>query len=190
MPEIVSIYRYPVKGLSPEALTSVRVEAGETLPFDRAWAIENGPSKFDPAAPRHLPKIAFLMLMRNERLAAIGTTFDEAARTLTIRKDGKIVAEGSLETEDGRAALEAFFDTYEADELRGAARIVSAPGHAFTDTATKCLSLINLETVRDIETHAWRARPSAPLPRQPLCRGSAGLGGIWTGSARPFRPAP
>ncbi len=151
MPEIVSIYRYPVKGLSPEALASVPVEAGETLPFDRAWAIENGPSTFDPAAPRHLPKIAFLMLMRNERLAAIGTTFNEAARTLTIRKDGKIVAEGSLETEDGRASLEAFFDTYEADELRGAARIVSAPGHAFTDTAAKCLSLINLETVRDIE---------------------------------------
>ena len=151
MPEIVSIYRYPVKGLSPEALTSVRVMAGETLPFDRAWAIENGPSKFDPAAPRHLPKIAFLMLMRNERLAALQTSFDEAARKLTVRKDGRVVAEGALDTEDGRAALAAFFDAYEADELRGPARIVSARGHAFTDTATKCLSLINLETVRDIE---------------------------------------
>ncbi len=151
MPKIVSIYRYPVKGLSPEPLVSVSVEAGETLPFDRAWAIENGPSKFDPAAPKHLPKIAFLMLMRNERLAALATAFDEATRTLTIRRDGKIVAEGCLETAEGRAALEAFFKAYEADELRGAARIVSAPGHAFTDTATKCLSLINLETVRDIE---------------------------------------
>ncbi len=105
MSEIVSIYRYPVKGLSPEALASVRVEAGETLPFDRAWAIENGPSKFDPEAPQHLPKIAFLMLMRNERLAALHTSFDEAARTLTIRKGGEVVAEGSLETDDGRAAL-------------------------------------------------------------------------------------
>jgi uncharacterized protein YcbX len=151
MPKIVSIYRYPVKGLSPEPLASVPVEAGGTLPFDRAWAIENGPSKFDPAAPKHLPKIAFLMLMRNERLAALATAFDEAAHTLTIRRDGKIVAEGSLATAAGRATLEAFFDTYEADELRGRTRIVSAPGHAFTDTATKCLSLINLETVRDIE---------------------------------------
>ena len=56
MPKIVSIYRYPVKGLSPETLTSVRVEAGQTLPFDRAWAIENGPSKFDPAAPSTCPR--------------------------------------------------------------------------------------------------------------------------------------
>jgi hypothetical protein len=150
MPEIASIYRYPVKGLSPEPLSRVGVVAGETLPFDRAWAIENGPSKFDPAAPKHLPKIAFLMLMRNERLAALHTTFSEAARTLTIRKDGKIAAEGCLDTTDGRRALEAFFDAYAADELRGPARIVSAPGHAFTDTASKCLSLINLATVRDI----------------------------------------
>ncbi len=151
MAEIASIYRYPVKGLSPEPLTSVRVTAGETLPFDRAWAIENGPSKFDPAAPKHLPKIAFLMLMRNERLAALQTGFDELSRTLTIRREGTVLVEGCLETAAGRAALEAFVDAYEADELRGPTRIVSAPGHAFTDTATKCLSLINLETVRDIE---------------------------------------
>lgn len=151
MAEIVSIYRYPVKGLSPQALASVHVEAGETLPFDRAWAIENGPSGFDPAAPRHMRKIAFLMLMRNARLAALATSFDAAARTLTVRRDGEIVAEGSLESADGRRALEAFFDAYAADELRGPARIVSAPGHAFTDTASKCLSLINLATVRDIE---------------------------------------
>ena len=151
MPEIVSIYRYPVKGLSPDRLLNVRVAAGETLPFDRAWAIENGPSKFDPAAPKHLPKIAFLMLMRNERLAALRTSFDESTLRLTVRRAGAIVAEGSLESQEGRAALAAFFDAYAADELRGAARIVSAPGHAFTDTAPKCLSLINLETVRDIE---------------------------------------
>ena len=41
----------------------------QTLPADRLYAIENGPSGFDPAAPRLLPKIRFLMLMKNERLA-------------------------------------------------------------------------------------------------------------------------
>ncbi len=151
MPEIVSIYRYPVKGLSPEALASVHVQAGDTLPYDRAWAIENGPSGFNPDAPKHLPKIAFLMLMRNERLAALQTTFDDRSRTLTVRREGKVVAEGRLEAKAGRDVLEAFFEAFAADELRGPVRIVSAPGHAFTDTATRCLSLINLETVRDIE---------------------------------------
>ena len=83
---IADIFRYPVKGLSADRLERVTVRPGETLPFDRAWAIENGPSRFDPAAPAHLPKIMFLMLMRNERLAALTTQFDERARRLTFAR--------------------------------------------------------------------------------------------------------
>jgi hypothetical protein len=66
---IRSIYRYPVKGLSPEPLRRVTLAAGQTVPCDRFYAIENGPSAFDPAAPRYQPKTRYLMLMRNERLA-------------------------------------------------------------------------------------------------------------------------
>jgi uncharacterized protein YcbX len=49
--QIASIYRYPVKGLSPEPLPRVALGVGQTLPADRRYAIENGPSGFDAAAP-------------------------------------------------------------------------------------------------------------------------------------------
>ena len=150
MPAVASIYRYPVKGLSAEPMTSVNLIAGETVPFDRAWAIENGPSGFDPAAQRALPKIHFLMLMRNERLAKLDTHFDDASRTLTVRRNGAIVAEGCLDREDGRRAIEAFFDDFEADELRGPTKLLAAPGFSFSDTSAKVVSLINLATVRAI----------------------------------------
>jgi len=39
MARLESIYRYPVKGLSPESLPVVRLEAGRTLPADRKYAI-------------------------------------------------------------------------------------------------------------------------------------------------------
>ena len=45
MARLESIYRYPVKGLSPEKLVGVRLEPGQTLPADRKYAIENGPSR-------------------------------------------------------------------------------------------------------------------------------------------------
>jgi hypothetical protein len=77
IPRIHGIYRYPVKGLSPEALTGTRLAVGETLPADRLYAIENGPSGFDPAAPRYQPKQRYLMLMRNERLARLRTRYEE-----------------------------------------------------------------------------------------------------------------
>jgi hypothetical protein len=149
--QVVSLYRYPVKGLSPEAMPLLRLTAGETVPFDRAYAIENGPGRFDPDAPRYLPKTCFLMLMRNERLAALETRFDEASETLTILRDGKQVARGALGAKLGRQMLEQFFAAYMKDELKGPPRIVSAPGHSFSDVAAKCLHLVNLATVRDLE---------------------------------------
>lgn len=151
MSHVTTICRYPVKGLSPEFLTAVRLTAGQTIPFDRAWAIENGPSDFDPEAPGHVPKNAFLMLMRNERLAMLRTLFDEAGQVLSVSdRDGLLLARGALHTQAGRHELETFFEVFCHAELRGPARIVHAPSHAFTDNSVKCLSLINLETIRDI----------------------------------------
>ena len=117
-----ALYRYPVKGLTPEPLGSVTLAAGETVPFDRAWAIENGPGRFDPEAPRHLPKITFLMLMRDERLATLRCRFDEATTTLAIERDGKTVARGDLSAPLGRRMLEQFFAAYMRTALRGAPR--------------------------------------------------------------------
>jgi len=150
-PQVVSLYRYPVKGLSAEKLETVPLREGETIAWDRAYAIENGPGRFDAAAPRHLPKINFLMLMRNERLAALETRFDEESRTLTILRDGKQVARGALDAKIGRQIIEQFIAGYMKDELKGPPRIVSAPGHSFSDVAKKCLHLVNLATVRDVE---------------------------------------
>src|SRR5436305_10071186 len=116
---IQSIYRYPVKGLSPESLAQVRLEPGQTVPGDRRYAIENGPSGFDPAAPSYLPKTRFLMLMRNERLARLRTRFDDASTTLTVREGDREVARADLATPHGRAAIEDLLAAFEADELRG-----------------------------------------------------------------------
>ncbi|MGD0025399.1 MAG: MOSC domain-containing protein [Xanthobacteraceae bacterium] len=94
MASIQSIYRYPVKGLSPEPLARTVLKPGETIPGDRLYAIENGPSGFDPAAPAYLPKQHFLMLMRNERLAALRTAFDQSSHILTIDLPSPLVGEG------------------------------------------------------------------------------------------------
>lgn len=153
MPRIAQIFRYPVKGLSAQPLDHVRLDANEAIPFDRAYAIENGPSGFDPQSPQHIPKVAFLMLMRNERLAELRTDFDETSHFLTVRHGDTVLAQGRLDSEAGRRDLEGFFDSFEADELRGPTKILHAPGFSFSDTRgppKKVLSLINLESVKAI----------------------------------------
>src|SRR5258708_32169863 len=96
--QIAGLYRYPVKGLSPEPLPRVTLGVGQTLPADRRYAIENGPSGFDPAAPAWLPKINYLMLMRNERLAGLRNQFEGQTHLLTHSEDGHLVPRGELGT--------------------------------------------------------------------------------------------
>jgi uncharacterized protein YcbX len=150
-PQIASLYRYPVKGLSPEPLPRVALTAGQTLPADRRYAIENGPTGFDPAEPKWLPKTHYLMLMRNERLAALHTCFDDTSHVLTIRHDGTIVAQGNLETAEGRDAVERFFAADFAGELKGPPKVLSGGGYSFSDVPRKVVSIINLSSVAAIE---------------------------------------
>jgi uncharacterized protein len=145
------IYRFPVKGLSPEALKRVTLAPRQTVPGDRLYAIENGPSGFDPAMPKYQPKMRFLMLMRNERLATLRSRFDDRTHTLTIDYDGREQARGDLRTADGRAAIERFFASFSAGDLRGPPKLLHAPGFSFSDVAAKVVSIINLTSIADLE---------------------------------------
>jgi len=158
---IRAIYRYPVKGLSPQALEQTELSTGQTVPADRLYAIENGPSGFDPAAPAYFPKQRFLMLMRNERLAGLRTDFDPVSHTLTIEWEGGQAARGDLRSKDGRLAIEAFFRRFMPTELRGPPKVLSGAGHSFSDVAKKVVSIINLASVAAVEAAA--GTPVNPL---------------------------
>jgi len=148
---ITEIHRYPVKGLTPERLARADLKPGQTLLADRRYAIENGPSGFDPAAPKWLAKPHFLMLMRDEWLAGLQTRFDDASQVLTIRRDGAVAAQGNLATGEGRRAIETFLATAFAGRIKGPPRVLESPGHSFSDVARKVISIINLASVRAIE---------------------------------------
>jgi uncharacterized protein len=156
-----AIYRYPVKGLSPQSLEHSRLAVGQTIPADRLYAIENGPCGFDPAAPAYFPKQRFLMLMRNERLAALRTDYNEANHTLTIEWEGRQAARGDLRSKDGRLAIEAFFRRFMPKELRGPPKVLHGEDHSFSDVARKVVSIINLASVAAVEDAA--GAPVNPL---------------------------
>ncbi len=161
MTKIHAIFRYPVKGLTPEPLVRTHLTASQTVAGDRLYAIENGPSGFDPAAPVYFPKTRFLMLMKNERLAHLRTRLDETSHVLTIEADREEAARGDLRTAEGRAAIEQFFAGYCSDELRGPPRVLFGAGHSFSDMAQKVVSIINLASVAAIEDAV--GRPVHPL---------------------------
>jgi uncharacterized protein YcbX len=162
---LTAIYRYPVKGLSAEQMPAVDLAPGEPLPWDRAFAIENGPGRFDPLKPVHVPKISFLTLMRHADLATVESRFDPETQTLTISRDGGEVAKGSLETPAGRAIIAQFFAEYMKDSVKGPPRVVQARGHVLSDTTETCVHIVNLGSLADFERVV--AQPVNPLRFRP-----------------------
>lgn len=155
---IEHLYRYPVKGLTAEALDEAEVETGGALPWDRAFALAQGDAPFDPERPDWLHKSNFMCLLRNARIAALRSSFDPAHGVLTIEaRDGSGVRENAL-TEAGRARIGDFLAAFLGDEARGAPRFHHIPGHVFGDQKRPVVSLMNLASIADYEARAGAVR--------------------------------
>lgn len=148
---VTALYHYPVKGLSAQPLAAVTLTAGLAFPGDRLFAIENGPSGFDPTSPAHLPKIRYLMLARHGRLARLATHYDDMTHILSLRSPDGDHVEADLTSAEGRSRIEAFLTTFLGNEARGPLRVLSAPGYHFMDSPKGFVSLINLASLRAIE---------------------------------------
>ncbi|WP_420101167.1 MOSC domain-containing protein [Bosea sp. (in: a-proteobacteria)] len=146
------LYRYPVKGLSPERLTAAELPAGGYFPGDRLFAIENGPSGFDPAEPAHQPKTRYLMLMRDGALARLRSRYEDAGGVLVIREGEREVLRAATGSKEGRAAITRFFEGFMPASLRGAPKLLAAPpSYRFTDSRSGFVSIINSASVADLE---------------------------------------
>ncbi len=91
------------------------------------------------------------MLQRDEWLAGLRTDFDDSSHVLTIRRNGTVAVQGDLETAEGRAAIERFIATQYAGQIKGPPKVLTSPGHSFSDVARKVVSIINLASLRAIE---------------------------------------
>lgn len=155
-PRVSALYRYPVKGFSGEKLKSVVLSPEQTFPADRKFAVENGPSGFDPAAPKWLSKSKFLCLMRNAKLAALRTQYNDRSGNFTASMNGMTLVEASLHTEAGRAAIEYALQEFMGGEARGPLKVLEAPGHSFSDVAAKVVHIINLGTIAELAEAAHK----------------------------------
>src|SRR4051794_18133678 len=93
---IAAIFRHPVKGFTPESLAHVELAPGEGFPHDRTYAVENGPSGYDPEAPAFTPKQKFTVLAAIAKVAAARTRLDDASGVFTAEAPGQPAFAGRL----------------------------------------------------------------------------------------------
>ena len=184
MARIVSITRFPIKGLGPERLDHIDLQAGSALPLDRAYAIENGPGPFDPDQPGHVKKKHFLMLAANPALARLSCRHDMQSGTVSISLDRAGTVSVGLDDPATHGPLFALLESLLGPQVRGEMRIVHAPGQAMTDIRDPYISLINAASVRDLSEKTGQAIDPARFRGNVLIDGLAAWQEFdWVGQA-------
>lgn len=124
MPQVAALYRYPVKGFTPESCEALEVQADGRIRGDRVLGFRaadaNGRTLEDGTT--WWPKTEMVCLQEYPGVARMRLRYDDDRQHVTITVDGDVLVEGSLDDE-GRARLEAAVGEYtrglpEAKRLR------------------------------------------------------------------------
>jgi GntR family transcriptional regulator / MocR family aminotransferase len=150
MVAVSKIYRYPIKGLSAQPLSSVVLEADKPFPQDRIFALARPGAPIDRDDPKWAKKGLFVMLMLDENLARVNTSLDLDSLVLTMKQGNQQLMAAQLGDEADRTKVENFFWQL-VPTLRAPPALVRSPGGHFMDKPDNVISLINLATVRSLE---------------------------------------
>ena len=109
MTNVVALYRYPVKGFTPESCSSLTVLEEGRIAGDRALGFRFA----DSGLPEHAwsKKYGFVVLANTPGLARLDVRFDSDARRLRIALGDEVLAEAGLD-DTGRAELAAAVERY------------------------------------------------------------------------------
>lgn len=108
-PRVAALYRYPVKGFTPEACETLTVLAEGRIAGDRVLAFRL--ANADAADAAWSRKQQCVVLMNTPGLARLDVRFDHRALRLRIGLEGATLAEGALD-DDGRKRLAAAIGDY------------------------------------------------------------------------------
>lgn len=107
MPVVSALYRYPVKGLTPEGRDELVVQPDGRIAGDRvlAFRFADAVEPVDAGGLDSWPKSRGLALMDFPALARLRLDYDDAARRVRLSAEGRVLAEAGLD-DDGRRELE------------------------------------------------------------------------------------
>jgi uncharacterized protein YcbX len=117
MPTIAQLYRYPVKGLTPEECDSLSIQEDGRIEGDRVlgFRFADTPEADDEWSSKH----GMLALVNTPALARLRLKYDHTAGRMAVRVDGAMLANEALD-DDGRKRLCSAIATYALFQPEGA----------------------------------------------------------------------
>ncbi|MFY2822992.1 MOSC domain-containing protein [Ruegeria sp. MALMAid1280] len=156
--EVTQLWRHPIKSHGREAVETVTVNPGQTMPGDRVWAVAHEASKADGS--EWVPCANFSRCAKAPKLMAISARY--AGETLTLSHPDRPDLTFAPDSEQ-QAFLDWVQPLMPADRA-ASARIIRVPGRGMTDSDFPSISLCNMASHRavgqklgqDLSIHRWR----------------------------------
>lgn len=144
---VTSIWRHPIKSHGRESLSRIALSAGQTMPWDRVWAVAHEASKADGTS--WVPCANFSRVSKAPALMAITATLDEASEILTLSHPSQPDLQFAPDRDET-----AFLDWVRLlmpQDRAASARIIRVPGRGMTDSDFPSVTLCNLASHRAVE---------------------------------------
>jgi len=159
-PRVIAIWRHPIKSHGREALDRVTLTAGQTLPWDRAWAVAHSETDVDGA--HWVPCQNFSRVSKAPQLMAITAAFDENAGSLTLRHPDRPDLNFDPD-HDGDRLIDWVTPLMPANRA-ASTRLIRAASRGMTDSDFPSVTLCNMSSHRAVEQrvgkplsiHRWR----------------------------------
>lgn len=157
---VTSIWRHPIKSHGREALEKVRLVTGQTMPWDRAWAVAHEMSKATNDSWSHCA--GFSRVSKAPGLMAITASLDEISEQVTLSHPDLPSLTFHPDTEADK--LVAWSAPLMPEDRAASARIVRVPERGMTDSDFPSVTLCNMASHRavkerlghDLSIHRWR----------------------------------
>lgn len=158
--QVQSLWRHPIKSHGREAVERVELRAGQSMPFDRLWAVAHEAARTDGTSWAQC--VNFSRAAKAPQLMAIEASLDETTEMLTLRHPNR--PEVSLHPERDAAALIAWVMPLVPQERALPERVVRLNGRGWTDSDFPSVTLCNMASHRAVEQrlgrelsiHRWR----------------------------------
>ena len=157
---VVSLWRHPIKSHGREEVPAVTLNEGETMPWDRVWAVAHETSNATNAT--WSPCAAFSRVSKAPALMAITARLDEASEHLTLSHPD--LPDLTFHPDTEAEAFLAWVAPLMPQDRAASARIVRVPGRGMTDSDFPSVTICNLSSHRAVEQqigrrlsiHRWR----------------------------------
>ena len=83
---VAALWRHPIKSHGREAIKTVTLAPGQTMPWDRTWAVTHDKTKFDAQAPEWVACRNFMLGTLTPKLAGLWAKLDEDTRTAPMTR--------------------------------------------------------------------------------------------------------